>query len=370
MPHIHCLHTADTTRPDIAFPHSAPNLFASQQNPLPHPAQTRPLISDNFPSRTPINHPSHKVPQTKPAIVPTAPAKMTASTTSPAPAAQPNDGKRQVKILMLHGTQRNLRITPTRQDAANSSSSQKKGFTQSGSLFRAKTRALEKLLAKVLSPISLTPHLIYPTAPTRLSPQDIPGFVLSADADADFQPDTWAWWRGDDGSGEYLLLERGMAVIAEAIREVGGVDGVCGFSQGGAATGLVAAALEPERAVLEEGEAGAAAAAAAGWVHRLREANGGRPLKFAVSYSGFWAVPQSLQFLYEPKIETPIMHYLGSLDTVVGEDRSRAFIDKCANATTVVHPGGHHVPVSKEWAMPLAGFIKHHAQDLAPKICL
>ncbi|GAB0135915.1 hypothetical protein EsDP_00004237 [Epichloe bromicola] len=262
---------------------------------------------------------------------------------SPAPAAQPNSGKQQVKILMLHG------------------------FTQSGPLFRAKTRALEKLLAKVLSPISLTPQLVYPTAPTRLSPQDIPGFALSTDADADavtdldHQPDTWAWWRRDDGSGEYLLLQRGMATIAEAIREVGGVDGVCGFSQGGAAAGLVAAALEPERAVPEEGEA-------AEWVHRLREANGARAIKFAVSYSGFRAVPESLQFLYEPKIETPIMHYLGSLDTVVGEDRSRAFIDKCANATTVVHPGGHHVPVSKEWAMPLAGFIKHHAQDLVPKI--
>ncbi|KAG6040824.1 hypothetical protein E4U41_006995, partial [Claviceps citrina] len=100
----------------------------------------------------------------------------------------------------------------------------------------------------------------------------------------------------------------------------------------------------------------------AGWVRRLREANGGRPARFAVSYSGFWAPVASLQFLYEPRIGTPMMHYLGSLDTVVDEGRSRALVERCVDATVVVHPGGHHVPVSKEWAMPLAGFIKQHAQ--------
>jgi pimeloyl-ACP methyl ester carboxylesterase len=222
---------------------------------------------------------------------------------------------------------------------------------------------LEKLLTKTLAPVSISPVLIYPTGPNRLLPSDMPFFVptpkATDDGDDDYQPDTWAWWRKDETSGEYLYLEKAMETIAQAIAEAGGIDGICGFSQGGAATGIVAAALEPERAV-PQGPAGV-------WVRKLREANGGRPVNFAVSYSGFWALPESLQFLYEPKLSTPTLHYIGSLDTVVEESRSQALIERCQDAATVVHPGGHHVPVSKEWVMPLAGFIKQHVYDVAPR---
>lgn len=236
-----------------------------------------------------------------------------------------------------------------------------KGYTQSGPLFRAKTRALEKLLAKTLAPIALLPVLIYPTGPNRLLPSDAPGFKSSS---AESQggddpispedlPDTWGWFRKDDATNTYRLFDEGMAVIADAIRAAGGIDGVCGFSQGGAMTGFIAAALEPSRPV-PEGHQG-------DWARKLREANGGRPVKFAVSYSGFYAAVDALQWLYEPKITTPTLHYIGSLDTVVEESRSRGLVDRCEDPVVVVHPGGHHVPVSKEWVMPLAGFIKNHA---------
>lgn len=233
------------------------------------------------------------------------------------------------------------------------------GYTQSGPLFRAKTRALEKLLAKTLAPISLLPVLIYPTGPNRLLLSDTPGFKSSAEsqggdsADADDLPDTWGWFRKDDATNSYRLFDEGMAVVADAIRAAGGIDGVCGFSQGGAMTGFVAAALEPSRPVLE-GPRG-------DWARKLREANGGRPLKFAISYSGFYATVDELEWLYEPKIKTPTLHYIGSLDTVVDESRSQGLVDRCEEPLVVVHPGGHHVPVSKEWVMPLAGFIKNHA---------
>ncbi|KAF4974976.1 hypothetical protein FZEAL_8187 [Fusarium zealandicum] len=246
------------------------------------------------------------------------------------------NGGKEVKILMLHG------------------------YTQSGPLFRAKTRALEKLLIKVLNPISLLPVPIYVTAPNRLKAEDIPGYQPPEEAPAeDYQPDTWGWWRKDDASGAYRLLDEGMATVAQAIREAGGVDAVCGFSQGGALAALVASVLEAERS-LPEGKEG-------DWARALREANGGKPVKFAVFYSGFWASPDSLQFCFEPKIKTPTLHYRGSLDTVVDEDRSQALADRCEDPAIIVHPGGHHVPVSKEWAMPLAGFIKQHGEDKEPR---
>ncbi|KAK4157404.1 serine hydrolase FSH [Chaetomidium leptoderma] len=256
------------------------------------------------------------------------------------PASRSATPKKQVRILMLHG------------------------YTQSGPLFRAKTRALEKLLAKALAPIGLVPSLLYPTGPNRLSVKDIPGYEprdgcggASAE-DEDNMIDSWAWFRRDEATGRYRFLEEGMRRLAEVVSEarvkVGGegfVDGVVGFSQGGCMAGMLASAMEEGREVVvpEEHQ---------GWLRAVREANGGRALKFAVIYSGFYAVPQDLAWLYAPKIKTPTLHFLGSLDTVVCESRSQGLLERCEDPMVLTHPGGHHVPVSKEWVMPLAGFVK------------
>lgn len=248
----------------------------------------------------------------------------------------------------------------------------KKGYTQSGPLFRAKTRALEKLLAKVLAPLNLVPALLYPTAPNRLSPRDIPGFEVKpaeGDADAsgdDAEIDSWAWFRKDEATGSYRLLHEGMMRLAEAVAEAGqarqeegealsqqpAIDGVVGFSQGGTMAVMLASAMEGDGRMRQVDEADR------GWVSAVREANGGRPLKFAVVYSGFYAVPKDLDWLYRPKVKTPTLHFWGSLDTVVEESRSQGLVERCQDPVVVVHPGGHYVPVSKEWVMPLAGFIK------------
>ncbi|KAK1830567.1 dihydrofolate reductase [Podospora conica] len=245
--------------------------------------------------------------------------------------------KKEVRILMLHG------------------------YTQSGPLFRAKTRALEKLLAKALAPLHLVPALLYPTAPNRLSPRDIPGFVPAEEGAADAEPDSWAWFRRDEANGTYRHLEEGMMRLAETIAEARGdgdvgIDGVVGFSQGGSVAAMLAAAMEG-REVGSEGDRR--------WVEAVRKANGGRPLRFAVVYSGFWATPGWLGWLYEPKVVTPTLHFLGSLDTVVEEGRSRGLVERCEGALVVVHPGGHYVPVSREWVMPLVGFIRKCVEEEA-----
>lgn len=167
----------------------------------------------------------------------------------------------------------------------------------------------------------------------------------------------YAWFRKHEATNEYLYFDEGMATITQAIRDAGGVDAVIGFSQGAAVGGFVAAAMETARTP-PEGQQGE-------WARKLREANGGRQLLFAVPYSGFKALPASLEWCYEPKIQTPTLHFVGSLDTVVDEDRSQALIDRCEDPKVIMHPGGHHVPVSKEWAMVLAGFIREHSTSEA-----
>lgn len=243
------------------------------------------------------------------------------------------------------------------------------GYTQSGPLFRAKTRALEKLLAKALAPLNLVPALLYPTAPNRLSPHDIPGFVAAEEggADSSVEPDSWAWFRRDEANGTYRHLEEGMLRLAETIASARGdgdvgVDGVVGFSQGGSMAAMLAAAMEVDgqgKAREVKGEADRR------WVEAVRAANGGRGLKFAVVYSGFSAAPEGLGWLYAPRVRTPTLHFIGSLDTVVEEGRSRGLVERCEGAVVVVHPGGHYVPVSREWVMPLVGFIRKCVEEEA-----
>ncbi|KAI0536837.1 serine hydrolase FSH [Xylaria digitata] len=252
--------------------------------------------------------------------------------------------KKELKILMLHG------------------------YTQSGPLFSAKTKALNKLLIKALAPapLNLYPTLIFPSGPHRLRPSDIPGYVPPEDpsledGDED-ELDNWSWFRKDEASGLYRGIEDGMRVIASTIREAGGVDGVLGFSQGGCMAALVAAALEHPHHTPPPPSPETPDSA---WLQELREANNNRPLKFGVIYSGFYATPASLQWLYDPAIATPTLHFLGGLDTVVEEKRSQALFERCQDPMVITHPGGHYVPVARDWVMPLVGWLRQRCLEAA-----
>ncbi|KAF2856892.1 dihydrofolate reductase [Plenodomus tracheiphilus IPT5] len=264
---------------------------------------------------------------------------------------------RPIKILMLHG------------------------YTQSGPLFQAKTGALRKTLSKAF-PAGI--ELVYPTAPIRLTPADesfLAGQGTGRDAEGKSEDagaavgeeiDAWAWWRRKDGGGgegagyTYDGIERGFEAIARVLKESGPFDGVIGFSQGGAAAAMVASLLEAgRREVFEERvQSGGirfpmsfvdAQAGDAALIHP--------PLKFAVSYSGF--APQGQHpytAFYDPKIRTPVLHFLGSQDVVVDEKRSLALVEACERREdryVVYHPGGHFLPSTQKASVnALVGFIK------------
>ncbi|KAF2460188.1 serine hydrolase FSH [Lineolata rhizophorae] len=256
---------------------------------------------------------------------------------------------RPLKILMLHG------------------------YTQSGPLFRSKTRALEKNLQKAF-PAGVT--LSYPTAPIHLARADLTFEAATAVVDPanktdgeDEEPDAWGWWRrkGDAEPYTYEGIERGLAGVAEVLKAEGPFDGVIGFSQGGALAGMLASLLEPGRR-----EAFEAAQPKGGmrFPESFEEDTGfvtdvvHPPLKFAVSYSGFGASTNKLyQAFYEPKINTPMMHFIGSVDTVVEEARSLRLVNACESASrgdwTVYHPGGHFLPSSqRQYVGALVNFIQ------------
>lgn len=272
---------------------------------------------------------------------------------------------RKLRILMLHG------------------------YTQSGPLFHAKTKALEKSLAKAFPAAPAQGHLAthpggvelhYPTAPIKLSYADIPGFDVDGANGQDDQPEAYGWWRrkGDSEPYTYEGMDRGLATIAEAMTKDGPFDGVVGFSQGGAAAGMVAALLEDGRqAAFEAAQSKGGMrfpdsfVKDSGFIEESVQA----PLKFAVSYSGFGASTNAnYQAFYEPLIQTPMMHFLGSLDTVVSEERSLRLVEACANGKgrdggvqrVVYHPGGHFLPSSqKQYVAALVAFIREVMSEQA-----
>ena len=262
---------------------------------------------------------------------------------------------RKLKILMLHG------------------------FTQTGHLFEIKTKALKKSLEKAIPPAPKPGHLTqfpggielhYPTAPIRLDARDVPGFDVDGDKES---PEAFGWWRrkGDAEPFVYAGMEQGLATIAQALQDDGPFDGVLGFSQGGAAAGMVASLLETGRR-----EAFEAAQAQGGmrYPDSFTKDSGfieevvHPPLKFAVSYSGFGASTNPLyQAFYEPKIQTPMLHFLGTVDTVVSEERSLRLVDACVDGRgkkggverVVYHPGGHFLPSSqRQYVAALVAFIR------------
>lgn len=255
---------------------------------------------------------------------------------------------RPIKILMLHG------------------------YTQTGPLFRNKTRALEKNLAKAF-PAGVT--LSYPTAPIRLSRSQIPswdtdGVKKDDTAEDEDEPEAYGWWtRKDKVEGDkvpiegegfvYEGLETGFDTVMQVLKDEGPFDGVIGFSQGGAAAGMVASLLEPGRKAAFD-----KAAAAKGGIPfpKSFEGDAHPPLKFAVSYSGFAPAKNALYgAFYEPKITTPMLHFLGSVDTVVEESRSLRLAHACeqSEGRIIYHPGGHFLPSSqKQFVSALVGFIR------------
>lgn len=246
-------------------------------------------------------------------------------------------------------------------------------------MFDIKTKALKKSLDKHFPSAPKPGHLkqypgglelVFPTAPIRLDVHDIPGFDVDGDKES---PEAYGWWRrkGDSEPYTYEGMERGLEKIAQTLKDEGPFDAALGFSQGGAAAGMVASLLEPgRREAFEAAQAKGGMRYPDSFVHDtgyIEEAVH-PPLRFAVSYSGFGASTNALyQAFYVPKIQTPMCHFLGSVDTVVSEERSLRLADACVQGRgkeggvqrVIYHPGGHFLPSSqKQYVAALVAFIR------------
>ncbi|GAB1195853.1 hypothetical protein APSETT444_005118 [Aspergillus pseudonomiae] len=261
--------------------------------------------------------------------------------------------KQPLKLLMLHG------------------------YTQSGPLFHAKSRALIKHLTKAFPLHDVT--ATYPTGPLRLNPADIPGYEPTQETPAE-PLEAYGWFRRSNTASppEYLGLEDGLAAVAKVMSEEGPFDGVIGFSQGAAMAAMVVSLLEPGRkeaferfldaSVASEGKAEADAVVSGVPFPKAFEGLSHPPFKFALCYSGFRSPGARYRGFYEsPALQTPILHVLGSLDAVVEESRSRALVEACAGdpekeGKVVWHPGGHFLPSQRPYLDAAVRFIREQLE--------
>ncbi|RVX70158.1 hypothetical protein B0A52_05491 [Exophiala mesophila] len=232
------------------------------------------------------------------------------------------------------------------------------GYTQSGQLFHAKTRVLEKHLLKFFPGVSLS----YPTAPIRLRPSDVPGFDASTSEESDII-EAYGWWRRSDTSNppEYVGLDVGLESVAKILESEGPFDGVIGFSQGAALAAMVTSLLEGPSRKEAFSSARTKSPLAISYPPSFESLNH-PPLKFCAAYCGFIAPGERYLGFYEnPHIQTPVCHFIGSLDSVVDDSRTQALVDATGGigkTQVVTHPGGHFVPNGKQYLDTIAAFIK------------
>lgn len=207
------------------------------------------------------------------------------------------------------------------------------GFVQNGSVFARKSSAVRKALGK------LGYETVYLSAPVQVATEDLP-FETSAstfggDAAGSSASDFRSWWPFNISQADHYTIDQALDSIKQSIEKDGPYVGVIGFSQGAGLAGILCNMIQTLSPKQE-------------------------PFKFAVLYSGFRAQPDALQHYYDNKITTPSLHILGSLDTVVSEERSMKLYDACSEDTREIlrHPGGHFVPNSKPMVAAVVDFIK------------
>ena len=88
------------------------------------------------------------------------------------------------------------------------------------------------------------------------------------------------------------------------------------------------------------------------------------PLKFMISIAGYKASDPAYEAFYGPLIQTPSLHILGSMDTVVDDEASTKLVE-CfqkgigeSHGNVIRHPGGHSMPVGKNVILGMVNFIQ------------
>ncbi|KAL5364308.1 serine hydrolase FSH [Aspergillus floccosus] len=192
------------------------------------------------------------------------------------------------------------------------------GHGQSGSFFFYKTRHIRQAVESTVLRAKCTPkyddvEFIYPNGAL---PAGVRGTI-----------DTWAWGYGDFQDGLVHGLEKTVDAILSLMKRHGPFDGIIGFSTGATVTAIIVSLLERGNRC-----------------DSLRVETPQPPPRFAICFSGFKLGHLNYQSLYEPQIQTPILHFIPHLDTMITEELTQQLAAACSRTIVQYFEGTHHVP--------------------------
>jgi hypothetical protein len=155
--------------------------------------------------------------------------------------------------------------------------------------------------------------------------------LVYADAPALAEGDFGWWHEGFRG------WERTRDWAVELLRTGPRIDGIFGFSQGAALTGLLAALRDSRPSPL--------------W------------FEFAIMVGGFTSTMPQHAGLFRHKLTIPSVHVTGRADAIVPRRDSLLLADRFADPLIIEHPGGHVIPSDTTVTAPIAGFLAGFARD-------
>jgi len=136
----------------------------------------------------------------------------------------------------------------------------------------------------------------------------------------------FGWWH--EG---FRGWERSRDWAAGLLRTAPPINGIFGFSQGAALTGLLAALRDSRPAPLE--------------------------FEFAIMVGGFTSTMPRHAGLLRHKVSIPSVHVTGRADTIVPRRDSMLLADRFADPLILEHPGGHVIPADPAVTGPIASFL-------------
>jgi predicted esterase len=145
----------------------------------------------------------------------------------------------------------------------------------------------------------------------------------------------FGWWHDGFRGWEHT---RDWAV--ELLRTEAPIDGIFGFSQGAALTGLLAALRDSRPSPL--------------W------------FEFAIMVGGFTSTMPQHAELFRHKLTVPSVHVTGRADVIVPRRDSLLLADRFADPLVIEHPGGHVVPGDAAVAAPIADFLARFSHGVRP----
>jgi Serine hydrolase (FSH1) len=143
----------------------------------------------------------------------------------------------------------------------------------------------------------------------------------------------FGWWH--DG---FRGWERTRDWAIELLRTAPPVDGIFGFSQGAALTGLLAALRDSQPSPLS--------------------------FEFAIMVGGFTSTMPQHSGLLRHKLTVPSVHVIGRADTIVPGRDSLLLADRFADPLVLEHPGGHVIPGDPAVTGPVASFLARFSRGM------